>query len=79
MGLILGSPLKDSYGLGPTGDTVIGGLGDDYFEAGAGADMLAYAPGHGRDWINGFNPGIDKLQFSSRYPCDVPGLPVRHA
>jgi Ca2+-binding RTX toxin-like protein len=42
-------------------DVVIGGWSNDGVTGAAGADIFVLAPGDGRDWIDDFTPGTDRL------------------
>src|SRR6478672_8209182 len=64
MAVVLGTPARDGLSAGSGGTLVIAGRGDDFVVAGAGADTFAFLPGDGQDWIQGFTPGVDKLQFA---------------
>lgn len=76
--VIHGTPLDDHLEAGPGSSDVrlFGGAGDDRLVAGAGetqmwggpgADVFVFSPGGGRDRINDFEPGIDKIDLSA-YP-----------
>lgn len=48
--------------LGGAGqDTLIGGRGNDTLNGGAGADVFVFTKGDGRDVINGYEKGVDRL------------------
>ncbi|MFZ4410304.1 MAG: hypothetical protein ACOYOH_23365, partial [Paracraurococcus sp.] len=64
MAVVLGTPVRDGLSAGAGGDLVIAGRGDDFVVAGGGADTFVFSPGDGQDWIDGFTPGVDKLQFA---------------
>jgi len=61
--LVFGSDVRDLLGAGGGGDTLIGNRGDDYLAASAGADLFGFNPGDGGDFVGGFTPGVDRLQF----------------
>ena len=42
-------------------DTLIGGRGDDTLNGGAGADVFVFTKGDGKDVINGYETGVDRL------------------
>ena len=59
-----GTVARDTIGgSSADGDTVISGQGNDYLLSGPGADVFAFDPGDGQDWIDNFAIGVDKLQF----------------
>jgi hypothetical protein len=64
MAVVLGTPVRDGLSAGGRGDLVVAGRGDDFVVAGAGADTFVFSPGDGQDWIQGFTPGVDTLQFA---------------
>jgi len=45
-------------------DTLIGGSGNDFMVGDAGADHFVFRPGFGRDVIQRFEPGLDRIDFS---------------
>ncbi|WP_375230151.1 CHRD domain-containing protein [Roseobacter sp. S98] len=49
-------------------DILIGGAGDDILIGGEGADTFAFGPGFGRDVIQDFELGVDRLDFSDFGP-----------
>ncbi len=62
--IVRGTAASDTIGgSSADGDTVIGGQGNDYLLFGPGADVFAFNPGDGQDWIDNFTVGVDKLQF----------------
>jgi hypothetical protein len=64
--IVRGTAARDTVGgSSADGDTVIGGQGNDYLLSGPGADVFAFNPGDGQDWIDNFTIGVDKLQFGS--------------
>lgn len=53
--------------LGGAGhDTLIGGIGNDTLNGGAGADVFVFSKGNGRDVINGYEKGVDRLFIDRR-------------
>jgi Ca2+-binding RTX toxin-like protein len=62
--ILLGTRKNDAIAAAAPGDFLIGGPGTDYLVASTGADVFGYNPGDGQDWIDGFTPGVDKIQFS---------------
>jgi Domain of unknown function (DUF4214) len=86
--ILRGTAARDTIGgSSADGDTVIGAQGNDYLLSGPGADVFAFNPGDGQDWIDGFTIGVDKLQFGGGLTAanlsymnlsieDVPGLAV---
>ena len=64
--IVRGAAARDTIGgSSADGDTVIGGQGNDYLLSGPGADVFAFNPGDGQDWIDNFTIGVDKLLFGS--------------
>ena len=62
--IVRGTAASDTIGgSSADGDTVVGGQGNDYLLSGPGADVFAFDPGDGQDWIDNFTVGVDKLQF----------------
>ena len=51
---------------GAGADTIIGGAGADLLVGGAGADSFVFHRGHGRDTINGYEVGVDRLLINDR-------------
>lgn len=53
--------------LGGTGnDTLVGGAGNDTLAGEAGADVFVFAAGFGRDVIQGYELGVDRILISGR-------------
>lgn len=53
--------------LGGAGrDTLVGGLGNDTLNGGAGADVFVFTKGSGRDVVNGYEKGVDRLFIDAR-------------
>ncbi|HZF77379.1 MAG TPA: VCBS repeat-containing protein [Acetobacteraceae bacterium] len=75
--------VDDPEGAPPRGDFVIPGPGNDYLIADVGADVFGFVPGDGVDFIDDFEPGVDKLQFGgglsasslSIQPLTLAGVP----
>jgi Ca2+-binding RTX toxin-like protein len=44
-------------------DWLRGGTGDDGMTGGAGADTFVFARGDGKDWVEDFQPGTDKVRL----------------
>jgi Ca2+-binding RTX toxin-like protein len=60
----------DLRGLG--GDDVLrGGTGDDGMVGGAGADRFAFRRGDGVDWVEDFQPGLDRVVLEGVSPAEV--------
>ena len=63
--LLRGGTGNDTLVGGTGNDTLIGGSGNDYMVGDAGADHFVFHPGFGRDVIQRFEDGIDRIDFSS--------------
>ena len=86
--IVRGTVARDTIGgSSADGDTVISGQGNDFLLSGPGADVFAFDPGDGQDWIDNFAIGVDKLQFGGELTAanlsymnltveGVPGLAV---
>jgi hypothetical protein len=57
-----GAGSDDLQGLGGN-DVLRGGTGSDGLTGGAGADIFVFARGDGRDWIEDFQPGVDRVRL----------------
>ncbi len=68
--------LKGTAGI----DTITGGTGADLMTGGAGADLFVFRTGDGKDIVNDFQLGVDRLSISSSgytpwlYQTSVNGL-----
>lgn len=63
--LLRGGIGNDSLIGGSGNDTLIGGGGNDYMVGDAGADHFVFQPGFGRDVIQRFEKGQDRIDFSN--------------
>lgn len=58
----------DSLGqLVATGDVDVGGLGDETFDTGSGADVIIFNVGDGNDLVTGFDAALDCVQMASEF------------
>lgn len=62
--ILYGGDGADQLSGGPGADRLDGGPGDDRLHGGAGADRFVFAPAWGRDRIEDFTPGADRLDVS---------------
>lgn len=62
--LLQGGSGADTLIAGAGNDTLIGGGGADFMVGDAGADHFVFRPGFGRDVIQRFEPGQDRIDFS---------------
>lgn len=59
--LLLGQAGNDRLFGGAGNDTLRGGSANDFLNGGGGADRFVFAPREGRDVIDGFQDGLDKI------------------
>lgn len=59
--LLRGDAGNDTISGDAGNDTIIGGAGNDTLSGGAGADVFVFQSGHGRDVINAYEVGVDRL------------------
>lgn len=65
---ILGETEGDSLGqLVAIGDVDAGGLGDETFDTGSGADVIIFNVGDGNDLVTGFDAALDCVQMASEF------------
>lgn len=62
--LLQGGSGNDTLIGGAGDDTLIGGAGNDFLVGDAGADQFVFLPGFGRDVIQRFEQGLDRIDFS---------------
>jgi Ca2+-binding RTX toxin-like protein len=62
--LLLGGSGADTLVAGAGNDTLAGGGGNDFMVGDAGADHFVFRPGFGRDVIQRFEIGQDRIDFS---------------
>ena len=63
--LLRGGSGNDSLIGGTGNDTLIGGAGNDYMVGDAGADHFVFRAGFGRDVIQRFEDGLDRIDLST--------------
>lgn len=63
--MLRGGTGNDTLNGGTGNDTLIGGAGNDFMIGEAGADHFVFHPGFGRDVIQRFEDGLDRIDFSA--------------
>ncbi len=76
--ILSGGPGRDRLSGGPGADELDGGAGRDVLCGGGGADVFRFAPESGRDVIEDFEPGANRLDLRA-FDLDAPPEATEHA